>query len=161
MYSWGNDINATRANYLVSGLSQTRDVGYYAANPWGFFDMNGNVWEWTADRNGTYPATQVNDPQGGISSSFRVIRGGSWNNGWSHLRSAKRNFHKSSLRNDGIGFRYEVPKQKGLDAKQRLMDLLPKQFEVTTILNKRGKYGRILGTIKIRDEKNNEIVALI
>jgi len=37
------------------------------------------------------------------------------------------------------------------------MDLLPKQFEVTTILNKRGKYGRILGTIKIRDEKNNEI----
>ena len=50
-----------------------------------------------------------------------------------------------------------VVKQKGLDAKQRLMDLLPKQFEVTTILNKRGKYGRILGTIKIQDEKNNEI----
>ena len=50
-----------------------------------------------------------------------------------------------------------VVKKKGLDAKQRLIDLLPKQFEVTTILNKRGKYGRILGTIKIRDEKNNEI----
>ena len=49
MYSWGNDINATRANYSSSGLSQTRDVGYYDANPWGFFDMNGNVWEWTAD----------------------------------------------------------------------------------------------------------------
>jgi formylglycine-generating enzyme required for sulfatase activity len=46
-YSWGNDINASRANYNQSGIGQTRDVGQYAANSWGFFDMHGNVFEWT------------------------------------------------------------------------------------------------------------------
>ena len=49
-------------------------------------------------------------------------------------------------------------KQKGLDVKQRLIDLLTKEFKVTTILNKRGKYGRILGNIYITDSKTgNEI----
>ena len=40
-------------------------------------------------------------------------------------------------------------KQKGLDVKQRLMDLLHKEFKVETMLNKRGKYGRILGKIYV------------
>jgi len=48
-------------------------------------------------------------------------------------------------------------KQKGLDVKQRLIDLLTKEFKVTTILNKRGKYGRILGNIYVTDKNSNEI----
>ena len=49
-YSWGNDISATRANYnFGNDANQTVNMGQYAANPWGFFDMHGNVWEWTAD----------------------------------------------------------------------------------------------------------------
>lgn len=48
-------------------------------------------------------------------------------------------------------------KQKGLDVKQRLMDLLTKEFKVETMLNKRGKYGRILGNIYVTDSKSNEI----
>jgi formylglycine-generating enzyme required for sulfatase activity len=39
-YSWGDSITTDNANYSDSGYSQTRDVGQYAANPWGFFDMH-------------------------------------------------------------------------------------------------------------------------
>jgi micrococcal nuclease len=48
-------------------------------------------------------------------------------------------------------------KQKGLDVKQRLISLLTKEFKVETMLNKRGKYGRILGKVYIVDEKDNEV----
>jgi formylglycine-generating enzyme required for sulfatase activity len=107
MYSWGNDINATRANYNVSGLSQTRDVGYYAANPLGFFDMHGNVWEWTADwYQGAYPSgNPVVDPTGPASGSNRVRRGGSWNGDGPYLRSAQRTTTPPNARNGTLGFR--------------------------------------------------------
>ena len=113
MYSWGNDINATRSNYNVSGLSQTRDVGYYAANPWGFFDMHGNVWEWTADwYQSAYPTgNPVVDPTGPASGSHRVFRGGSWSSGGANLRSAKRSSNTPSSRYSLLGFRVGFQKQ--------------------------------------------------
>ena len=95
-YSWGNDINSTRANYNWDGggtsgndFKQTRDVGQYAANPWGFFDMQGNVWEWVSDWKANYLIGAQTDPEGPASGSLRVT-------GWfldhdgAHLRSAKR-----------------------------------------------------------------------
>lgn len=48
-------------------------------------------------------------------------------------------------------------KQKGLEAKQRLTELLPRQFKITTILNKRGKYGRVLGIIHLTDKEGNDV----
>jgi formylglycine-generating enzyme required for sulfatase activity len=114
MYSWGNDINATRANYNVSGLSQTRDVGYYAANTWGFFDMHGNVWELTADwYQPAYPTgNPVVDPTGPASGSNRVLRGGSWYPGGTTLRSAKRNNNTPSYRSTDLGFRVGFQKSQ-------------------------------------------------
>ncbi|MEC8043982.1 MAG: SUMF1/EgtB/PvdO family nonheme iron enzyme [Verrucomicrobiota bacterium] len=107
MYSWGDSITASNANYASSGLSQTRDVGNYAANPWGFFDMHGNVWEWTADwYQAAYPiGNPVIDPTGPASGSSRVLRGGSWAVGGPGLRSAKRKNYASSNRYANIGFR--------------------------------------------------------
>ena len=91
-YSWGDSITGTNANYLSSGYSQTRDVGQYAANPWGFFDMHGNVWEWTADRyQAAYPTgNPVVDPTGArLRARFGSSRGGTWAPDGTDLRSAK------------------------------------------------------------------------
>ena len=120
MYSWGNDINSSRANYNWDGawntgvdFKQTRDVGQYAANPLGFFDMHGNVWEWTADwYQAAYPSgNPVVDPTGPASGSGRVWRGGSWRNGGADLRSARRFNYSPSYRGNYIGFRVGFQQQ--------------------------------------------------
>ena len=111
-YSWGNDINSSRANYNWDGgatsgndFKQTRDVGQYAANPWGFFDMQGNVWEWVSDWKANYLIGAQTDPEGPASGSDRFLRGGSWYDDGALLRSAKRNNNTPSNRNNNLGFR--------------------------------------------------------
>jgi len=96
-YSWGESITSDNANYNWDGgahdgndLKKTRDVGQYAANPWGFFDMHGNVREWTADLHGDYPNQSVVDPLGSNVGSAPVFRGGSWDDKGKNLRSANR-----------------------------------------------------------------------
>ena len=77
-YSWGDDITSEHANYSRYWIPQTADVGLYSANPWGFFDMHGNVWEWTADWYAAYSSGAQTDPEGPATGSYRVYRGGSW-----------------------------------------------------------------------------------
>jgi formylglycine-generating enzyme required for sulfatase activity len=119
-YSWGATIASSNANYNWDGgandgsdFKQTRDVGQYAANPLGFFDMHGNVWEWTADwYQAAYPTgNPVVNPTGPASGSNRVKRGGSWINDGATLRSAKRNDFTPSYRYSGMGFRVGFQQQ--------------------------------------------------
>jgi sulfatase modifying factor 1 len=104
-YSWGNEITPQLANSKDSGLNKTVEVGSYSANPWGFFDMHGNVWEWTADWHGAYPRSSVIDPPGLSNGSRRVLRGGSWNYAGIALRSVSRSGNVPSNRRSDIGFR--------------------------------------------------------
>jgi formylglycine-generating enzyme required for sulfatase activity len=119
-YSWGASIASSNANYNWDGggtdgndFKQTRDVGKYAANPWGFFDMHGNVWEWVNDRYAAaYPnGNPVVDPTGPASGSYRVKRGGSWYIDGTNLRSAKRNSNTPGTHNIHMGFRVGFQQQ--------------------------------------------------
>ena len=96
-YSWGDSITTDNANYNWDGgandgsdFKQTRDVGLYASNPWGFFDMHGNVLEWTADWLADFSSDAQTDPEGPATGLYRVMRGGSWGDESAILRSANR-----------------------------------------------------------------------
>ena len=117
-YSWGNDINASRANYNWDGgpndgndSKQTVNIGQFSANPWGFYDMHGNVREWVHDWKANYLTGAQTDPEGPASGSFRVHRGGSWGSGGAGLRSAKRYGNTPGTRNNLIGFRVGFQQQ--------------------------------------------------
>ncbi|MCK5660466.1 MAG: formylglycine-generating enzyme family protein [Methanosarcinales archaeon] len=110
-YSFGDDESklGDYAWYDDNSGSQTHPVGQKKPNPWGLYDMHGNVWEWVQDLPHHYTSAPTDgsawdESNGG--TTHRVYRGGGWNYGAQHCRSADRDhlstdFHISSL----IGFR--------------------------------------------------------
>jgi len=104
-YTWGDDINSSFANFKDSALEKTISVGGFTGNSWGFFDMHGNVNEWTADFYAAYSSSSKIDPKGPDSGENRVIRGGSWDSTSTNLVSANRLFAPPSTRTSSVGFR--------------------------------------------------------
>lgn len=107
-YKYGGgflDMGATKPTEATSAADGgTAEVGSYEPNPWGLYDMLGNVWEWCLDWYQDSPLGY--DPLTGPSSgSNRVRRGGSWDYNAAYCRSAYRNFGVPSKGNYGIGFR--------------------------------------------------------
>ncbi|MES1167498.1 MAG: formylglycine-generating enzyme family protein, partial [Pseudomonadota bacterium] len=75
------------------------------ANPWGFYDMHGNVAEWCLDRYADYPGGSLTDPTGPPAGTSRVYRGGGWNSPEPGVRSATRYAADPGNRDSFIGFR--------------------------------------------------------
>lgn len=84
----------------------THPVGQKISNPYGLFDVSGNVSEWTYDYFDSYSVSSKTDPVGPSSGSRRFFRGGSWYNTAQYLRSAHREFAGlPQIRSSGTGFR--------------------------------------------------------
>lgn len=88
-YSYGNSANVDYMWYTSNSGSKTHEVGTKKPNPWGLYDMHGNVWEWCLDWYSSSLAYGT-DPKGSASGSNRVVRGGGWNNSASSCTSSDR-----------------------------------------------------------------------
>ena len=67
--------------------------------------MTGNVLEWCGDWYAAEYTAVVDDPQGASSGSYRVFRGGSWNDYAVYCRSANRHYYSPGYRYFSLGFR--------------------------------------------------------
>ncbi|MDO4557636.1 MAG: SUMF1/EgtB/PvdO family nonheme iron enzyme, partial [Planctomycetia bacterium] len=126
-FFWGNDADAGNG-YLnaagqegsprgqswkggfrfMDGCLMTSPVKSFRPNPWGLYDIHGNVLEWCSDWYGDYPYDRVTDPEGPSSGSKRVIRGGGWDHDVAGCRSAFRDGDVPSYRSNDLGLRLAI-----------------------------------------------------
>jgi formylglycine-generating enzyme required for sulfatase activity len=113
-YFYGDDPDDLGAYAWFNGNSDqmTHEVGTKKPNPWGLYDMAGNVWQWCADHAPSmYKDGDVVDPKGPDSGMFRIMRGNQWglirraDSALINSRSASRTATRPGFMQSNIGFR--------------------------------------------------------
>lgn len=106
LYPTGDNIEKSQANFFSS---DTTKVLSYAPNPYGIYDMVGNVYEWCQDWYG-YNYYEVSEqepqnPRGPLQGVYRVLRGGCWKSLKEDMRCAHRHRNNPGTVNSTYGFR--------------------------------------------------------
>jgi formylglycine-generating enzyme required for sulfatase activity len=97
-YAWFRD------NCGNVGEEYAHRVGQKNPNPWGLYDMHGNVWERCRDRY-AQKLPGGRDPDATIRNSYQVMRGGGWEREAHYCRSAYRAWNNPKARSGFCGFR--------------------------------------------------------
>jgi formylglycine-generating enzyme required for sulfatase activity len=111
---WGSSIAPDRANYndsaspyINSSVGTTLPVQSFKPNPWGLYQVHGNIWTWTED---CYEDSYKDAPTDGsaktaLDCARRSLRGGSFGYRAEYLRVARRLGFSPDVRLSGVGFR--------------------------------------------------------
>jgi len=107
-YSFGDDESrlGDYAWYYANSGYKTHEVGQKKPNPWGLYDMHGNVFEWVQDAwHNNYNGVPTDGSAWEGDGSRRVFRGGCWFYGAGDCGSARRLFDVPVSRLKILGFR--------------------------------------------------------
>ncbi len=133
-YAWFNG----RGRHFLRPDNRTSPVGLKKPNQWGLYDMHGNVGEWCQDWFGLNQSDFIADPQGPISGSVRVFRGGSWKSKEVDCRAARREGDDQMFRNSYLGFRVVLSPPATVPneiTKSENLKTIPKEIANRTDLN--------------------------
>lgn len=108
-YPWGEELGANRANCDGCGSQwddeRTAPVGSFAPNPWGLYDVAGNVGEWTCSMRDPDPAHSFERCDSIYKTRRRAYRNGAWSDRPDRLRTSARDWNVAMRRSDDVGFR--------------------------------------------------------